>query len=365
MNRLSLRRILSVAAAGVLGLVGAIVFASPASAHHTVLDYVAKCEDGQWKITWTVTESHPTHGKDVPTKMMFHDVTEYVNGSTTSLTGADLAFTNSNPTANVYPYNLPGPYTKVQTFPADTTSVALSLLGKWNNGYGETQLQSKTVNLASNSCGQNTPKATATYGSNCDGTVNVTLRNDQGPAVAHFTIDNLPAGTKDLAKGGQPIVVKVPANFGPITVREAGTPLGAAVSWAAPNDCTPVEITSRKNCTSLAIELSNPAGPTHHYVVKSGDKTVSGDIGPGETKSLDPFPATAGTTATVTIDNGTPTTVTWETTEVCYTPPPPDLPDTGNSLTPLLSIGGALLLGGAGMISLLFLLRRRRTTAAG
>ncbi|HEX2357843.1 MAG TPA: cell wall anchor protein, partial [Micromonosporaceae bacterium] len=61
MNRSMFRRAASIAAASVLGLVGAAVFASPAQAHHSELSGDAACDPttGEWVVTWTVSVVAP------------------------------------------------------------------------------------------------------------------------------------------------------------------------------------------------------------------------------------------------------------------------------------------------------------------
>ena len=58
-----LRRTTAALAGALIGLTGAVAFASPAMATHPTVTGVATCvgEDG-WKVTWTVTNDWPNDG---------------------------------------------------------------------------------------------------------------------------------------------------------------------------------------------------------------------------------------------------------------------------------------------------------------
>jgi len=148
-----------------------------------------------------------------------------------------------------------------------------------------------------------------------------------------------------------------------VTVTSGGSPVGDPFTWTAPENCAPVQVSGKADCTTLSVILTNPEGPATTYTVVVGGEEKTGQLAVGETREVGPFAAGAGAKATVTVGSGAPTTVDWIKPENCESPSPTPsstpLPDTGQSLTGLVSAGAALVLGGAGLLALLYLRRRR------
>jgi LPXTG cell wall anchor motif len=353
--RRTTRRVLSALAAVAAGVVGVFVVASPASAHHSAIVGEADCDTatGEWKVTWTVTGYAPSGVAEWWIKE--EQATHQTGGST-------VTDPNPIPTGEANAKPRTQTFTGTQTVPGDASSAKLKVKAEWSNGFDEDNWQIYTVNFT-DVCEQNKPSPTASFSSNCDGTVNVTLRNDDGTADAVFQIN----GGADIpvAPNAKPDPIKVEAVDGKVTVTSGGEPVGEPYAWTAPEDCTPVEISSKSDCTTLTIELTNPAGGraiAYKVVVGSDEKT--GSLAVGETKQVGPFAASQGTTATVTIGDGQPTTVAWQRdAAACATPTStqPALPNTGTSGLPgIIAAGVALVLAGAGLLTMLYL-RRRRT----
>ena len=363
--RLSFRRALTLAAATVLGLAGVLFVASPASAHITTITGKATCDytKGEWVITYTVT---PTLNNGAQKYKMYSVLAEHKQGSswvTDPDPVAEKPFSASKPyDLSTFPYTIPTTVTVTQRVSGSATFARLSIKGQWSDGFFEKDYRKSSNIELTGGCVQNQPSPTASFQDKCDGSVLVTLRNDGGKADAVFTVTGV-NNPITVTPNATPDPIALPSGTGTITVSVPGKAVGTH-TWVTPEDCAPVKISSKMDCTSLTIELNNPQGPSTTYTVVSGNTNLSGTLGAGETKTLPAFSASSGTTAVVTIGTLAPTTVTWTTQEACATTTPPALAQTGSNLTPLLSVGGALFVGGAGMITLLFLLRRRRTSAS-
>ncbi len=356
----SARRILSVLAAGAVGIVGSLIVASPASAHYSSIEAKVSCvtSTGEWDVEWTVKSNIPVRS----TRWKIFDIKA-------GYTDQGAVHTSADPVAetpqanNTYPYSVREDAVGTQTVPGSATSATLSVKSKWNDGTTERNYVTKVIQLGEDGCVKDQPQPSFSLESFCDGTVTVTFRNDGGTAPANFAIDGYSQPIAAVAPGDSTSVT-LPAGFGAVTVRESGTQVGETSNWVKPPDCKPVFVNYQQTCSSLTVLLDNPEGPTASYRVVSGGQTLEGTINAGQTgKSVGPFPATTGTTAVVTIAELAPVTVAWTSQAACAptapTPATPELPDTGASITPFVLGGVALVVVGAGLLSLLALRRRR------
>jgi hypothetical protein len=344
-----------------LGLIGVLVVASPASAHYTQITGSAKCDttNGKWVVTWTVASKAHYSSTQIQWKSV---QAKHGTGTPPGSTSPSAPFDTTSFALNTN-LNLPGPFTGTQSFTDGSATWAhIEIKSKWSDGYADSKPSKGDVTLAGG-CVQNKPSPTASYQSKCDGSVLVTLRNDSGKADAVFTVTGV-SGTTTVAPNATPAPLTIPAGSGHITVSESGTEVGTGYDFKAPESCAPVKLSSKMDCTTLTVQLDNPEGPATAYKVVSGSQNLTGTLAVGESKTFPAFPASTGTTAVVTVGQQAPVTIPWNAQEAC-TPATttPALAETGSNITPVVSIGGALLAGGAGMIALLFLLRRRRTSA--
>jgi hypothetical protein len=155
-------------------------------------------------------------------------------------------------------------------------------------------------------------------------------------------------------------------NIAPLDpVDVSGTDKGNATIVQRPNCAPAPTVTFKSNCDgTIMVTLGNLQGngPATFNVTGSPDKTVP------KGQKID-VTVPGDVEITVTSAGMDATKYKWSAptspcpTETPTPSPTPSLPTTGSSLTPMISVGGALLVGGAGMITLLFLMRRRRTAA--
>jgi hypothetical protein len=353
------RRLASAVAALAAGIVGALVVASPAQAHHSDVVGETECDTatGQWKVHWTVTGYAPYGVQQWWLKD--EKATHGVSGST-------VTDSNPIPTGSGNAKSTSQTFTGTQTVPGNASWAELQVKAKWSNGFTEGTFRTGKVNFT-DTCEPNKPAPTATFTSNCDGTVTVTLRNDDGKADAVFQIN----GGADItvAPNAKPDPITVQPVNGKVTVTSGGQPVGDPFTWTPPDDCAPAAIASKSDCTSLTVELTNPQGGTPtSYKVRFGSTEETGTLAVNEAKTFGPFQAGPGNAAEVTVGNSDPVTVNWAPDpQDCTTPTTttttPELPDTGTGgLGGIVVTGAALVLGGAGLLTLLFLRRRRSAT---
>ena len=114
------RRIGSGVASLLVGLAGALVIASPASAHHPDVDGSAVCDEqtGEWVITWTVANSETDLTGTITAVTV-----DPVAGFTTIVVGATL------------PVQGDGPLTEPQRVPGSTTHASLNVTVEWLRDY--------------------------------------------------------------------------------------------------------------------------------------------------------------------------------------------------------------------------------------
>jgi LPXTG-motif cell wall-anchored protein len=353
-----LRRAAFVVLAMLAGTLAALIGASPASAHFSSVSGTATCDSdtGNWVVTWTVT----VHATQL-TGHLFKVV-----ATPTPVDGIDVG------TDVPFPDGVTG----TQLVPNGSATVAtLAVRAQWDDYFKDAKDRVGQVTLGTN-CIQDQPKPTASASSACDGSVTLDLSNTEGTKAAIFavTLGNHAPVDHTVAKGTDEKVVVDGVDAGSIIVKSGGVTL-LTTKWTPPADCAPLAVSSKSDCTSLTVILDNPAGnKAVDVTVTSGNQQAAITVGNGETQQVT-FPATAGTTATVTFDllpavathaagDTTPITVAWEQPAACLAttapPAPPVLPTTGSHLTPVIATGGGLLVVGAAVLFLLY--RRRHAT---
>jgi LPXTG-motif cell wall-anchored protein len=339
------RRLSILAAATLTGTAALLaVTAAPAHAHHSTVYGEAVCdtETGNWVVTWTVRNSMTNRSA----VLIEASWTPSAHGVSNINVGSAL------------PRKGQGVLTGQQIVPGSETSATLAVRGKWENNFVERRSGPTTVTFGG-TCEEDKPLPNASFISACDGSVTVTLSNaaDARKAAA-FTVvgENNFSEARSVAKGDSTDVTVPAASAGDIKVLVGGREF-AAYKWLEPPDCAPLQVAALSDCKTLTFSVENPAGNRPKEItVTSGDTTETLTLAAGETKEFT-FPGAAGTTATVSLGQGDPVTITWEDPGNCN-PPPPELPETGVKLSGLIGLGGALVLVGS---ALLFVLHRRRT----
>jgi LPXTG-motif cell wall-anchored protein len=344
------RRVLAVAASAAVGLIGAVVLATPASAHHSEVKGVPVCdtETGEWVVTWTVTSVAPP-GVDF---YRLVDVQLTPEGSSVS----NIAVTEGRG----FPYSTGAPLVGEQRLPGDAESASLGVKAKWNNRFEESDLKWGEVTFGG-PCEVETPPPGPGVDDvpTCDDlTVVVTNPADGEPVTVTVTTSTGEEATEEVAPGAD-FTSTFPAEAG-LTYQvttEDGEVLGEG-EWQEPEDCEPeaveIPIASRSDCDTLTVEVTNPlADQAIEATLTSGDETATLTIAAGETGEAT-FDAEEGTVVTVTIGD--------DSEEIAWTEPDDcdgaggGLPVTGASTGIVAGAALALLAVGGG----LFLVARRR-----
>jgi hypothetical protein len=217
--RPSLRRVLSLAAAGLAGAAAGLFFATPAFANNVNTKGVAVCDPaGGWNVTWTVAS-----GGDWKPYYKILTVSSTPAGGPIGGEIGSLAT----------PYKAVNQtFTGTQHFAASVTSATLTATARFSF--------SATADAGSVNAGTLTkiqvdrpacaPAANVAFASNCD-SVTVTLDNLQGRAPVTFNVK----GTEKSVDGGQKLDVSVPGDT-PVVVRLAGHD-DWTYTWSVPAAC--------------------------------------------------------------------------------------------------------------------------------
>jgi LPXTG-motif cell wall-anchored protein len=339
------RRILAVAGSAVVGLIGALALASPASAHHTEVSGVPYCDTstGDWVVTWTVDSFAP---EEAPNYRLL-DVQVTPQGSSVS----NIAITEGDG----FPHASGVPLEGVQRLPGDTQSASLSVRAKWSNRFEEKDLKSGTVTFEG-TCKKPPAELDVNSASTCD-ELTVTVANPADGAAVSVQVTTSAGGSEefDLAPGADQTVSFPAAEGLTYQVTVDGAEIGSG-EWTDPGDCeVEIPVAHKSDCDSLTIEITNPLeDEAIEATVTSGDVTETLTIEPGETGEVS-FDAEEGTVATVAIAGAEPLDIAWEEPDGC------DgggggLPVTGAPTGVVIGAAAALLALGGG----LFLLARRR-----
>ena len=140
--RMSARRILTVAAAGVVGTIASLAFASPAAAHDVFVSGQASCDANGWKVSWTVTSFDPTGSS--PTTWALKTVTQEQSGTGT-LGALPAALTVTSPLTFI---SVDAAFEGSQAIPNTVSWVKLKIEAKWDNlnkDWGEKKVYKPTT----------------------------------------------------------------------------------------------------------------------------------------------------------------------------------------------------------------------------
>ncbi len=335
MRRVSVRsRLLAVGAAALVGAVGALAFAAPASAHHPIFETAVECGPTPTTaiIKWKVGNSE--NDKDAWLSEVSPEVGQIKNGARL-LPNAHADYQ---------------PLTGEQRVDIADESVTMRLHVRWSNGFnGDFE---HTVRFDGQVCGE----TEVGFEDKCDGTVVVELKNGTNRDV-RFVIEAAGEWRKEVqVPAGHTVKEIVPAaNAAAVQVKK-GTEVIGRHERATPQHCGKLALTHKSDCTSLIITLENPADGTPVEVsIKVGDQVETITIQPGKdvTKSI---AGRAGLVATVTVGA--------EVTKVEYVKPANcgGLPVTGANVGLTVAVALALVSAGAGLF-LAFRRRRIRFTA--
>jgi hypothetical protein len=239
----AVRRLLTIAAAGVAGLAALLFFASPASAHAPSITGSATCDQatGDWTVTWTVINDFGQVGTLI-------ELTVPSGGG--ALTGIAL-----NGTVPAKTGQTNGSITGTQTFPNSVNSATLSGKMDWPDTF-PAQSISKTV-----------PKPLAcTYKveQTCDSLI-LTFQAPPGAAstqvparVIKLTPSSGDPQTITLAAGSADKVVTFAASAGFSVVVEIGENFKKTVTWS--HDPCPTTTTAPPALAVTGSSLTGPVG---------------------------------------------------------------------------------------------------------
>ncbi|SDT77575.1 LPXTG cell wall anchor domain-containing protein [Actinoplanes derwentensis] len=143
-----LRRATALVAGSLIGMAGAVAFASPALAHHSVVKGLSSCDQvtGEWVVDWSVTAI----GVRVDQPFQWTQVSLTPAGTT--IDNADIAVTGKNLSSG-------RTITGKQRVPGSESSASLTVRAKWDNGVEDRNPITGTVPL-DGECGKTPPPPT-------------------------------------------------------------------------------------------------------------------------------------------------------------------------------------------------------------
>jgi LPXTG-motif cell wall-anchored protein len=131
-----LRRAAALAAGSLIGIAGAVAFASPALAHHSNVSGTSECINGEWVVDWKATAiGDGKQGREFKwVKVEFSSTTNKVDNEDLSVNG------------KWHPSDIP--LTGKQRVPGAEKSATLSVEAVWNNEAKDSQPGTYTVNFS-------------------------------------------------------------------------------------------------------------------------------------------------------------------------------------------------------------------------
>jgi hypothetical protein len=371
------KRVLGFAGSVVLGVTGALAFASAAQAHHTEVQASSVClDDGGWIATWKVTDwswkSHPRFENLGAGK---------IETLESSQPGVDLV--GDIVVDAELPYPGEGELVATQTFANDVESATLTVNGVWPNGAKGTG--KGDVYRPVGGCDPKlpdvpeVPEPVVTPSSSCWG-ITITVANNNPEALAEFTLTP--------NNGDAQVVVTPdvddPATYSFLFAEESDEWLAVVVEidgefyteyeWDLDGLNCAIEGGYAPTCEGLEWELSIPVDGIATTIVFEPDYTDEQtvvDLEPGAEPWTGSF-SNGGDdfvlVITVLDEDGSFTdSIEWTKPEDCddevVVPPAEEeekLDQTGSSLTIMVGSAAALVLGAV----VLFLIARRRKAAA-
>ncbi|GAA2133105.1 LPXTG cell wall anchor domain-containing protein [Glycomyces algeriensis] len=364
MNR-TLKRVLGLSGSVVLGLAGAVTFASAAQAHHSDYWGTSECnEDGSWTVTWEATDG--TWG-----------------GREDGLTGAVESWTvDGEVSGGLFAAGAPLPahgstdtLKGEQVVAADVESVSLTLTSKWSNGVKETG-QPYIVSQPEGGC---EPTEEPEPGFEIDSDVDcvgiwVWANNTNPEALAEFTFVSSDGEEESYTP-------EVDEGFGWyffVEDLEAGLSVDVLVDgelietfeWYDKELCSYIAVES--DCEGLTFTLTVPEDgePTYFEIwTDFSEDAIVHELNPGESVvvpvAIDSAEEVWASYYVETPKDSVYGDVWWtpcdeETPSPSGTPSAqPQLPTTGSSMTIMIGSAAALIVAAAAI----FLIMRRRRAA--
>lgn len=357
------RRLLSALAAVAVGLVGVFVVASPAQAHKSDVQPFTYCDGEQSKVAFDIFSK--LHGR--ATHVMF----VHVGGDfTAAQLGIDL--NHHYPITSDTPNVMRTSGVNVVAGQEFELSIRLAWFtqddGGWSKRYEE--LGKKYGKGKGTDC--HVPEAPkVSFVDSCDN-IRVTFQSEE-PKIFKLVFEDGSSTTADspstesqldIDPSQAPLKAYYVENGNDVAIEDGEH------TYTKPEFCGAPSGFIESTCDGLLVSLTNPAdgkseSVSQTYTPSTGDpKTLTATRGQTVTHT---FAGSEGLTVSYTpLDGGDKQTVTWEPDPEKCTPTTtttPGLPDTGTGgLTGIIAAGAALVLAGAGLLTMLFL-RRRRVSA--
>lgn len=363
MNR-TLKRVLGLSGSVVLGLAGAVTFASAAQAHHSDYWGTSSCnEDGTWTVTWEATDGTWQGRED--------GLTATVQSWTVEGEVSGDLFTEG---AALPPHGSTETLQGTQVVSGDVASVSLDLTVLWSNTVQETG-QPFVVSQPEGGCDapeEPEPGFTIDSGIDCLG-IWVEAQNTNPEALAEFTFVSSDGEeesyTPEVDEGfGWYFYLEDAAAGLSVDVLVDGE-LVETFEWFEKDLCSYIAVES--DCEGLTFTLSVPEDGEETYFeiwTSLSDEPTTYELAPGQSETV----TIAGGDEEISIDYyiETPKDATYgnffwtpcdeETPSPSGTPSAqPQLPTTGSSMTIMIGSAAALIVAAA----VIFMLMRRRRAA--
>jgi len=375
-----LRRTTAVVAGAILGLGGVAFLASPASAHHSVVQGTPTCDTatGDWVVQWEVNAiGGKYNGKDSTAFRL-----NFAEATPTALAAPDATHNLVVTTDDKFPFPT-GTVLKAEQRVASTeTTATLKVKTAWDNGFTKTDPDSGTVTFEG-TCAKTppaSPKPEAHLGFSCENAI-VTLTN--GPDAtkdADFTVKGSNGFVKNVtvAAGAKPATVEIPAKDAEsikVYEKNSGDKALLTGKYEQPKDCeeTPVDNADRGyevTCDKLIFSIDNTKGTetvTVKFTPNKGEaKTL--EVKGGKTGSVE-FTGEKGLTVTPSEKGQDYDAIKWDSekkpADCTKSPEAPAPGNGGGESLPLtgaatggIAAGAAVLLAVGGV--LFFMARRRK-----
>ena len=312
-----LRRTTAAVAGALIGLTGAVAFASPAGAHHPIVSVGSRCqfEDGSWQVTWHVLNSE----RDVPGK-----IRELVSEPNVPIDGLAVG--------TEFPVRSGGVVRGTQHLEAGVESATLKIKGEWVRD-GQTITNDDFHPDAIGTVSKPKKK--------CDETPSSPSPSPSSPSPSPSESPSPSPSSPSPSPSTSPSATPTPS----VPAEEPGIP-------------TPI---IDGDCTTMTLGMDNPSDGvplTLEFKTSKGEVRTL-EIAPGEKKS-EKFSATEGFTVTITLTaegESVSETVEFEQPDDCEAGSGGGLPVTGAAAGSIAGGAAALLaLGGV----LFFVARRRK-----
>lgn len=270
MPKSPLRRATALVAGSLIGMAGAVAFASPALAHHSVVKGWATCDKvaGEWVVNWKVTAIG--HTVDQPFEWTVASLTP----PTSTISNADLTVTGND---------LPSGRTirGKQRVAGSETSASLTVRAKWDNGVEDENPVTGTVPLQGK-CG-NTPPPPG---------------DDESPSPRPSVSSASPSPSSASPSPSASSSSPAPSSPAPST---SPSPSTSSTPPAGIPEAVPAEPILSQTCDTITIGVDNTKNTTEFTIdyktSKGEERTLV--VEPGKSGS-ETFSATNGFTVDVT-----------------------------------------------------------------